>query len=454
MSTHPPHPPSSRIAVVGSGPAGFYVADALLHAHHPLRVDMYERLPTPYGLVRGGVAPDAQSTKQIIRFFEKVAARPGFRFLGNVQVGRDLTVEELRGHYTAVVIATGAQAHRRLGIPGEDLPGSLTANEFTGWYNGHPDYHGLRPGLDVESVTIVGQGNVAMDVARMLAKQRAHLQDSDAPEEVLKALDASRIRRIQIVGRRGPAQAAFTYPELQSLIDLPHCSVFVPAEDLELNQASEKELVDPQFHNHRRNVELLKLAAARAAPAERTLAFLFLRKPLALEGEGRVRALRVEKGRLEGEPGSQRFVGTGQIERIPCGLVIRCVGYTGTEIPGLPFDHENGVIPNAGGRVLDRGTPLAGVYAAGWIRHGAVGLIGTTKRESKAVVEKILEDLPKLAPPVPSEDPLARLQARGVRVVSFEQWRALDARELERGRAINKPREKLRTWDELLGSDE
>jgi len=442
-----------RVAVVGSGPSGFFAAEALFRSDVHVRVDMFDRLPTPYGLVRSGVAPDAQKTKQIGAAFEKTAARDGFAFIGHVTVGRDLSFTEMRRFYDAVIFAYGAEEPRSIGIPGEDLPGSLSASELVGWYNGHPEFAGREVDLSHPGAVIIGNGNVALDVARILSKTEKALAHTDIPETALRGLAASRVRDIYVLGRRGPAQVSFTYTELQELTALEHCALVVCPRDLELNRASREALKDAEHHNARHVLDILqRFAGAGMDSATRQLHLWFYRIPVEIGGDDRVRHIVVERARLEGAPGRQRPVRTGERETIECGLVIRCIGYRGVPIPGVPFDDETGIIPNEEGRVIHEGAPLSGIYVVGWIKHGPVGLIGNTRRESKHVVEKVVEDVPRLRP-CPVRDTralLALLRERGVQFVELEGWRSIDELERSRGKERKKPREKICSMEDLL----
>ena len=445
-----------RVAVVGSGPAAFYAAGHLLASEDPrVEVDLIERLPTPWGLVRLGVAPDHPNLKTVSRAFERIAQRPGFRFLGNVEVGRDLTHDELVRLYDAVVYAVGAQTDRRLGIPGEDLAGSWPATAFVAWYNGHPDFQHLPFDLDVERAVVVGNGNVALDVARMLALTRGELAPTDTTDAAIEAICASRIREIVVLGRRGPVQAAWTSAELQEMGELAGADVLVDPVELELDPASEAELAEASNVVHR-NVELLRDFAAReAAGKPRTVRLRFRASPVAILGEERVEGVEIVRNRLEADArGHVRAVPTDAREVIPCGIVFRSVGYRGLPLPGAPFDEGTGTMPNDGGRVLDgQGAPVPGVYCAGWIKRGPTGVIGTNKKDATETVERLLEDaregrLP--AAPGGSIDDL--LRERGVEVVTYAGWAAIDAAERARGEAEGRPRVKLCTWDELLGA--
>lgn len=444
-----------RVAVVGSGPAAFYAAGQLLASEDPLvHVDLIERLPTPWGLVRLGVAPDHPQLKTVSRAFEKIAQRPGFRFLGNVEVGRDVSHEELAARYDAVIYAVGSQTDRRLGIPGEDLPGSWAATELVAWYNGHPDFQALAFDLSVERAVVIGNGNVALDVARMLALTREELAPTDAADAAIEALAGSGVREIVVVGRRGPVQASWTPTELQELGELAGADVLVAPAELELDSASEAELGSAS-NLVQRSVEILREFAGRTPSGKpRRIRLRFRLSPVAILGGERVEAIELERNRLEaGADGRVRAVATGEREVLPCGLVFRSVGYHGLPIPGVPFDEGSGTIPNEGGRVLGSGgAPLAGVYCAGWIKRGPTGVIGTNKKDAAETVEALLEDaragrLPRPRAAEPLEDLLA---ARGVEVVTYAGWEAIDAVERARGAEQGRPRVKLCSWDELL----
>ena len=424
-----------RVAVVGSGPAGFYAAGALLGGSVPAEVDMFERLPTPWGLVRLGVAPDHPKLKTVSRAFERIAERPGFRFIGNVEIGRDLEHADLLRLYDAVVYAVGAQTDRRLGIPGEDLPGSWPATEFVAWYNGHPDHQAGDFDLDVERAVVIGVGNVALDVARMLALTPGELAPTDATDEAIAAINASPIREIVVVGRRGPAQAAFTTPELAELGELAGADVVVDPADLEGAAGTDT--------NSERNVDVLREFAARKPSGKpKRVVLTFFRSPVEIRGTDRVESIELVKNRLDE---NDRAVPTGERESLPCGLVFRSVGYRGVGLPGVPFDESSGTIPNDGGRVAP------GVYVAGWIKRGPTGVIGTNKKDATETVELLLADLadaPRKG--ATADDVDALLDERGVRRVMYAGWLAIDAVERAAGEAQGRPRVKLCTWDQLL----
>ncbi len=445
-----------RVAVVGSGPAGFYAAGQLLDADLPIEVDMIERLPTPWGLVRLGVAPDHPNIKVVSRVFEKIAKQAGFRFLGNVQVGRDLTHDELVGLYDGVVYAVGAQTDRRMGIPGEDLPGSWPATAFVAWYNGHPDFQDLAFDLSCDRAVVIGNGNVAVDVARMLALAESELAPTDATDAAIETILASPIREILMLGRRGPAQAAFTTPELKELGELADADIAVDAQELELDPASEGALSESLVS---RNLELLREYAARAPEEKRrTLRLRFCCSPVAILGHGRVEAVEIVRNVLVAdERGRVAAVPTEEREVIPCGLVLRSVGYRGIPLPGVPFDEERATIQNREGRVLDEdGAPVPGVYCAGWIKRGPSGVIGTNKKDAAETVEAMLADaragMLGCATEPSAEAVDALLASRDIEVVEYDGWSAIDVHEARRGEPHGRPRVKLVRWDELLAA--
>lgn len=442
-----------RIAVVGSGPAGFYAAEALL-ADPNIQVDVFDALPAPFGLVRYGVAPDHPKIKNIIARYEKTAALPGFAFLGNVTVGRDISVEEMRRFYDAIVFSNGAQTDRRLGIPGEDLPGSYTATEFVAWYNGHPDYQDRAFDLSHECAVVIGQGNVAVDVARILCKTVDELANTDITARALEVLAQSKVREVRMIGRRGPVQAAFTPPEMKELGEFGACDLVVDPAELELNDASRAELEVLKWREAQKNYDLLRAAASKEpAGKSRRLLIQFYRGPKELVGGPRLDGVVLERNQLSGEPGAQKATGTGVTELVKCGVLFRSVGYRGVPLAGVPFDEKGAVIPNVEGRVMENGRPVPGLYAAGWIKRGPSGIIGTNKPDSFETVKSLLADVPSLARCAePSRDALlSLLKSRNVRVVTYEDWCLIDAAEIERGSVVGKPREKFTSIDEMLG---
>ena len=467
MSTEPP----IRVAVIGSGPAGFYAAGHLLKASDErLEVDMLERLPTPWGLVRSGVAPDHPKIKSVTRVYEKTAAHPRFRYFGNVTFGEHVSREEMLEHYHAVVYATGSPLDRALGIPGEELPGSHAATEFVGWYNGHPDFTDLEVDLlSAERAVIVGNGNVALDVARMLVLAADELAPTDTADHALEVLAASRVREVVVLGRRGPAQAAFTNPELLELGDLKDADVIVDEAELERALAVHDPSADTTA---KRNVEILRSYAAKRPEGRRKrLELRFLLSPTALvpTEHGRVGAVELVRNELVADSrGGLRASATDEHETLPAGLVFRAIGYRGTALPGVPFDERSAVIPNEAGRVLDpqTGSALPGEFVVGWIKRGPTGVIGTNKKDAQETVDAILADLAPLmgaasnngagagAAHAPScataEEVEQLLRSRQPDVVTYSGWEAIDRHERALGEPEGRPRVKLTRIEQLL----
>jgi ferredoxin/flavodoxin---NADP+ reductase len=440
-----------RIAILGAGPAGFYSAGQLLKAG--FEVDLYDRLPTPFGLVRAGVAPDHPKIKSVIRVYEKTAAHPAFRYFGSMELARDVSREELLERYHAVLYAIGTAADNRLSIPDEDLRGSYAATEFVAWYNGHPEFADLELELAHPHAVVVGNGNVAVDVARMLVLADEEVARTDTADHAIPVFGGSGVREVVLLGRRGPAQAAFTTPELRELGELARADVIVDPADLELDPASAEWLAsDAADATHRRNVEVLADYAARPA-GEKThrVVLRFLRSPVEILGDeqGRVRALRVARNRIEVDEGGRMLaVPTGEEELIECGVVLRAVGYRGEPIPGVPFDERLGRIPNAGGRVSgEDGAPVRGEYAVGWIKRGPSGVIGTNKKDAADTTARILEDaeagrLNEVA--APAGDEIEEwLRERVPGLVTWTGWQAIDRYETAAGEAQGRPRVKL-----------
>ena len=441
-----------RVAIVGSGPAGFYAAAALLDADLPIEVDMIERLPTPWGLVRLGVAPDHPKLKSVSRAFERIALKPGFRFFGNVEVGRDVSHADLLRVYDAVIYAFGSQTDRRLGIPGEDLEGSRSATEFVAWYNANPDFQDLTFDLDIERAVVIGNGNVALDVARMLALTPEELAPTDTTDPAMAAIGESTVREIVIVGRRGPAQASWTTQELKEMGELAGADVAVDPAELELDHASEASL--ERDTNSRRNLDVLRDFAARRATKPVTIRFRFLLSPVALHGERRVEAVELVRNRLEEQDGRLVAVPTDTHETIPCGLVFRSIGYRGVGLPDVPFDERRGTISNEGGRVVGE----ARAYCAGWIKRGPTGIIGTNKKDAMETVALLLDDVREgrfaHKQEATADAAEALLAERGVRAVLYAGWTSIDELERAAGEKLGRPRVKLRTWEELLEAAE
>jgi ferredoxin/flavodoxin---NADP+ reductase len=459
-------PAPTRIAVIGSGPAGFYAAGHLLKdPEAAVEVDMFERLPTPWGLVRSGVAPDHPKIKSVTRIYEKTAAHPRFRYFGNVTFGEHVSREELLRHYHAVVYATGSPSDRPLGIPGEELPGSHAATEFVGWYNGHPDHTHLEVDLlAARRAVVIGNGNVAIDVARMLVLAPSELAPTDTADHALEVLAASNVEEVVVVGRRGPAQAAFTNPELLELGELADADVIVDEAELELGLAIHDEAAE-QDATARRNVEILRSYAQREpAGRPKRVVLRFLLSPSALTaGEGgHLGAVEMVRNELVARPdGTLRAQATDERETIEAGLVFRAIGYRGLPLPAVPFDEGSAVIPNEGGRVTDAesGERLPGEYVVGWIKRGPSGVIGTNKKDAQETVDAILADLAanngasasRHVPERPDAEAVEQLLAeRQPSLVTYAGWEAIDRHERALGEAAGRPRVKITSIDEML----
>lgn len=446
-----------RVAVIGAGPSGFYTADQLLKAGFD--VDLFDRLPTPFGLVRAGVAPDHPKIKSVTRVYEKTAQQPGFRFFGGVELGEDVARHELLQRYHAVVYAVGTASDNRLAIPGEDLAGSHAATEFVAWYNAHPHFADHDFDLSAHRAVVIGNGNVAIDVARMLMLAPEELAGTDTADHAIEALAEAQIREVVLLGRRGPAQAAFTNPELLELGELARADVVVDPAELELDPASEAWLAsDASDKTARRNVEILReLAQREPSGKSHRLVLRFLRSPVEVldDDDGRVRALRVARNRIEdGGDGRLRAVPTGEEEVIECGLVLRSIGYRGEPLEDVPFDPQRGLIRNEGGRVVDEdGGPLRGEYAVGWIKRGPSGVIGTNKKCAADTVARLLEDAEagRLGEPEsPDRDEIEPwLRERVLHLVTWDGWAAIDAHETAAGEPHGRPRVKLACIPEM-----
>jgi ferredoxin--NADP+ reductase len=455
MATHP------RVAIIGAGPAGAFAAAGLLRARGDAEIDLYERLPTPWGLLRGGVAPDHQEIKRLQDTFDRQTLKRGCRFLGNVEVGVDITHAELMQHYSAVIYATGAQTDKSLGIAGEDLPGSSAATEFVAWYNGHPDYRDLHFDLSCTRAVVIGNGNVAADVVRILARDVAELERTDVADHALEVLRESAIEEVVVLGRRGPAQAAFTSAELRELGHLEGVDLRVAGGAFELDEVSRQWLEDEGTFTARTNVKLLREFAARPAndAARRRIELRFLSSPVQIRGGERVEAIDVRRNEIaRAEDGTLRARPVDEdVETIECGLVLRSVGYRAVPLPEVPFDERRFVLPNERGRVrTPDGDPIPGVYAVGWIKRGPTGILGTNKRDAEETVSCLVADLDAgelPQPPNPGREQIdALLAERAPGLVTADGWRTIDEHERARGRSERRPRVKLAARDELLAT--
>ncbi|HEX2105306.1 MAG TPA: FAD-dependent oxidoreductase [Solirubrobacteraceae bacterium] len=447
-----------RVAVVGAGPAGFYASAQLLD--EGFEVDLIDLLPTPFGLVRAGVAPDHPKIKSVTRVYEKTARREGFRFFGGIELGTDISADELRRRYHAIVYAVGSSDDNRLGIPGEDRPGSYPATRFVAWYNGHPQFCDESFDLSAERAVVVGNGNVAIDVARMLLVPPDELATTDTADHALEAFAASQVKEVVLLGRRGPAQAAFTNPELRELGELTRADVDVDPADLELDEHSLAWLQAEGDPTAKRNVEILREYAAREPRGHgHRISLRFLRSPVEILGEGEdgpVTGVRVVRNRIErGDDGRLRAVPTEHEEVIECGLVLRSIGYRGRPLPGVPFDDRRGLIRNTEGRVCgEDGEPMVGEYAVGWIKRGPSGVIGTNKKDAGDTVAKVVEDAEagRLRDPAEpdADETAAWLLGSSPAAVEWAGWQAIDAHERGLGEPAGRPRVKLVRMEELI----
>ena len=452
-----------RVAIVGAGPSGFYVAEHLLNQEDlVVEIDMLERLPTPYGLVRGGVAPDHQKIKAVSATYDKIAAHPRFRYYGHVEYGIHLSLDDLRGLYHQIVFTTGAPTDNRMEIPGEDLIGSYPATIFVAWYNGHPDYRDLQFDFSGERVAIVGVGNVAVDVARILCRTPDELAKTDIADYALAALRESRIKEVTMLGRRGPAQAAFTNPELRELGQLPGADLIVRPDEAALDDLSQAAVDSGSDRAAGRKVAMLQEFAARQPQGKgRRLTIRFLVSPTALFGDanGRLTAMQMVKNELYAtDSGTLRPRATDQFEELPVDMVFRSVGYRGVPLPDVPFDDRRGVIANAEGRVLetDGQEPLTGIYASGWIKRGPTGVIGTNKPDALQTVKCMVADVADgkvLQPAGATAEAAARLlRERQPAFFSYADWLHLNEAEVSKGKEIGAPRVKFTRIDEMLAA--
>jgi len=441
-----------QVAVIGSGPSGMYAADALAEAG--AKVDVFDRLPVPFGLVRYGVAPDHVSIRSVRDTLDKIWDNDHIRFVGNVDVGTDISIEDLRGAYDAVVLTYGASADRRLGIEGEDLEGSVAATDFVAWYTGHPAYGG--PDFEsllahVRSVAVIGVGNVAVDVVRVLSKSPEELSATDMPDHVLAALAAAPVEQVHLIGRRGPIQASFTTKELKELGELLECDVHVRAEDLDLDPISQADLEASKVAA--RNLTVLREWNERAPRGDVSghIDLHFFTRPTRIVGTDKVEALEMERTAFDD---SGRLVATGESTRIPVDLVVRSVGYRGRPLESVPFDEDRGVIPNSDGRVLEGDRVVPGLYVAGWIKRGPTGIIGTNKKCAVGTVASLLADIESGALSVRDRtgeaDFVDGLADDGEAVVTTPGWRAVDAEERRRGKERGKERITVHDHAELL----
>ena len=452
-----------RVAVIGSGPAALYAAESLLKQPGlVIEVDMFERLAAPHGLVRYGVAPDHAKIKTVTRAYDAIARHPRFRFFGNVEFGRHVTVSDLSQHYHQALFATGAQTDRHMGIPGEALAGSHAATEFVAWYNGHPDYRDCHFDLSVTRAAVVGVGNVAIDVARILVRTPEELEHTDMASHAIEALRNSRIEEVYLLGRRGPAQAAFTNPEVKEIGEMAGADVIVRRDEVHLDPLSEAHVREAEDRLLTKKIEILQEYAGRTPTGKpRRLHVRFLVSPVEVLGDasGHVSGLRLARNKLVAAPnGSINAEATGEAEDLPIGLLFRSVGYRGVALPGIAFDERRGVIPNDRGRILDPelNRPMTGLYVAGWIKRGPSGVIGTNKPDSVETVHSMVSDIQDGVHWRPAS-PGARaaealVLARQPMAVSYPDWEKLDALECSQGEALGRPRVKFTSIADMLAA--
>ncbi|MDA0661288.1 MAG: FAD-dependent oxidoreductase [Proteobacteria bacterium] len=425
------------VAIVGSGPSGFYVAEALIKSGADVAIDIIERLPTPFGLIRGGVAPDHQSTKRVTRAYERSALTECVRYYGNVELNRDISIEELRNTYDAIVLATGMPGDAKLGIPGDDKKGVIGSATFVGWYNGHPDFKDLDPCLNTANVVVIGNGNVAIDIARVLVKTPEEMVEADLPKGVAEAIQNAPVTDVYMVGRRGPVEAKFTNVELREMGHLANARAVIDPSDLPDSVTGDWSDRDRRLRE--RNLETLKeFVAAPQAEKPKAVHFTFFAKPVEILGGDRVEGIRLEKTRVA----NGRAEGTGEFFDIACGLVIPAIGYALQPLAGVPMDEERGTIRNTDGRIAE------GLYTAGWAKRGPTGVIGTNKPDGVAAAEAILQDIKEgMKPGRPAFEAL--LKSRDIRWVSYADWQLINEAEVANA-APGSPREKFVTTEDML----
>jgi ferredoxin--NADP+ reductase len=444
-----------KVAIVGSGPSGFYAAEAVANSGLAVEVNIIEKLPVPFGLVRYGVAPDHPKLKKVTMVFHQIAEMPNINFFGNVKVGESVSLEELESCHDAVILCYGAETDRQLNIPGEHLPGAHTATEFVAWYNGHPDYKDRAFDLSCEDVVIIGQGNVAADVCRILSKSVDELRETDIAGHAIEQLAKSKVRRIHIVGRRGAAQTKFTSRELKELDALPGCLSSVDKDELVLNASDDIELADPANYNSAECVEVFKrISEQPVSRKDKEIRFHFLLSPTAFQGYDRLEAVSFARNRLVGEAFSQSPEATDSVLDISCGLCFRSIGYHGKPIEGAPFDELRGLVPNEKGRVIcDKSSPGRNLYVSGWIKRGPSGIIGTNRVDSIETIETLLADIELIdrnSRACSDLTLMTLLQEKGIPYVDYEQWERIDAAELSMGRKHGKSRSKFTTVTDML----
>jgi ferredoxin/flavodoxin---NADP+ reductase len=452
-----------RVAIIGSGPAAFYAADELLKQKDlVIEIDMFDRLPTPFGLVRGGVAPDHQKIKSVTKVYDGIASNPRFRFYGNVEYGQHIKLIDLKDHYHQILFATGAQTDRRMGIPGEDLDGSHPATEFVAWYNGHPDYRDRKFDLSHERVAVVGVGNVAIDVARILCLTPKELAATDMADYAIEALSHSNVKEVHLLGRRGPAQAAFTNPEIKEVGELEDADAITLSTEVQLDELSLAELASLNDRTLNKKVEIIQsYAQPRSVSKARKLYIRFLVSPIEMIGndQGKICTMKLVHNVLyKTDAGTLSPKATDQFEQLNVGLVFRSVGYRGVPLPEVPFNDRYGVIMNDKGRVIEVESKqqVIGEYTSGWIKRGPSGVIGTNKPDSVETVTHMLEDLKSGSILQPAQPEVAGMQAlvkqRQPKFFSYPDWKKLDALEVAKGQPLGRPRVKFTSVEEMIAA--
>ena len=442
-----------RVAIIGSGPAGFFAADHLFkNSELNIEIDMYDKLPTPFGLVRSGVAPDHQKIKTVTRVYDKIAANPKFRFYGLIEYGKHITLDDLKQHYHQVLFATGAQTDRRMNIPGEDLNRSHTATEFVAWYNGHPDFADLEFDLSVEKIAIIGMGNVAVDVARILCRSKEELSKTDIAGYAFDKLINSNVKEVYMIGRRGPAQAAFTNPELKELGNMEIADCLIPKEEAQLDELTTSYLSENPDRSTQKKVDMISEYSNHSKSKEKSLTIRFLLSPTEIisDDNGGVKAIKLVKNSLsKSDDGSLRPRATDNFEILNVDMVFRSIGYHGVPLPEIPFKESWGIIPNKDGRITDisEENTLTGLYCTGWIKRGPTGVIGTNKTDSAETVALMIEDIGQnntFKPENPSSDKIeALIKEKNPEFIDYEDWLKIDAEELSRGEKEGRPRVKF-----------
>ena len=439
-----------KIAIIGSGPSAFYAAQALFKGRDDIYVDMFEKLPSPYGLLRGGVAPDHQQMKTVSKAYDKIASHDNFRFFGNIEIGKDIDLPTLKKYYNCVILAIGAETDRRMNIPGEDLSGSYTATEFVAWYNGQPNYQKHQFNLNGSTAIIIGQGNVAVDVTRILSKPIPELQKTDITQNAIELLKNSNIKDVYMVGRRGPAQAAFTELELKELGHIDGVNLKIH-DDLNLSKADLEEV--ELSSKARKNIKLLNEFKETLPfdPNKKTIHLLFFSSPIEIIGESnQIKKVTFEKNVLVGEAGKQKAQSSGEFFEIECDILLRSIGYKGVPFKGLPFDDRKGVIPNDKGQVIEMdGTHVPDTYVTGWIKRGPSGVIGTNRSDSIETVATCLESLDKMVIK-DATDITTIFTQQNIKYLTYEDWKIIDEYEVKEGHKLGKPREKVTSLSKIF----